>query len=727
MTSFFTRGWARGFFFQYGFDRLAFCGGLMLAASPPLVPAALAADDGATVPTYEVTVEGEALTEGTPPGHDDYLMNRGWSGAKMDIPAAEVPQAITQLPARLLEEQNNLYMNDAVRNVAGAQPMYSAVSDAPIFKIRGFQARNIYRDGLRDETYDRSYWLGDIDHIDILKGPASVMYGDGNLGGTLNFVSKRPLEETGGQVAGWGGSNRTSGLSFDGSARISDDGQTRMRAIADQSYSNTYVDSTPLWLRHLALLAETRLSPDTTLFLKAEDRERTSGIDSGLPVWGTVMGTAADIPRSANYNTAWSRRTERAQSAAALLDHRIDDTWSLHSGLAVNYYAFDQDLSIIRGYNGTRTQLTRTAQRSKSPTWQTTNDTSLEAKNRLLGLANRFVAGTEFGYSYVTRTQYTGTLANVSIASGGSDRATGAGYALSSDLSMRQWRAGQYVQDQIELAPGLKVMAGLRLDTTGRHMTDRATVTDQSKTDQAFSQRAGITYEVVDGVTLYGGYSRAFSPPGSTVSLGAVGGRLFDPETGQGFEAGVKTDIGERLTTTAAIYQLRRQNVITTDPATNLSDTTGEQKSRGFELDAALKITDGWNLFASYAYTDARVTKDQRYLVGSRVDNVPLNAARLWSVWEAQSGPLKGVGFGGGVTYVGERPGVLTTQASPQSTYILPQYATVDLTAYYKLDPLVFRINATNILDRHYYEAGSSSTVYSGQPATVIGRVSVGF
>ncbi len=347
-----------------------------------------------------------------------------------------------------------------------------------------------------------------------------------------------------------------------------------------------------------------------------------------------------------------------------------------------------------------------------------------------MGLENTLLVGTEFGYSYVTRMQYTGRQGNVSLLAPG-DAAPATAFALSSDLSFREWREGHYLQDQLELLPGLKVMAGVRFDNIGRRMVENTTNTNQSQQNQAFGERAGVTYEAVRGVTVYGGYSHSFVPPGSTVSLGAVKGQLLAPETGDNLEAGVKVDLTDRLTTTAAVYQLTRENVVTSDPVTGYATTTGQQKSKGVELDCAALLAPGWNALFSYAYTDARVTRDATYLAGSMVDNVPLNSAHLWSVYEVQSGPAKGLGFGGGLTYVGKRQGVLTGIANPGADYALPDYATVDMAAYYQLENVRLSVNATNILDKRYYQASASSTsvttVYAGQPASIIGRIGVSF
>ncbi|MBB4200004.1 hypothetical protein CCR94_21650 [Rhodoblastus sphagnicola] len=659
-------------------------------------------------------------------GQNDYLIDQGKAGAKFDIPNKEVPQSIVEIPQKLLVEQNDIYLNDALRNVASVQPTYSDVSGAPIFRIRGFVARNIYRDGLRDETFDRSAWLGDIDRIEVLKGPASVLYGDGSLGGSINYVTKKALGPDSIKAFGWYGNFDTAGGGFDVTRRVTD--STVARVIVDKTYSDTYVQNNPVRQSHAALLTQTQVSDAATLSTRFEDRERNSGVDTGLPVYGTLLGTKLSLPIWANYNTNWSRRTDIGRSGAVDLDYRINNDWTFHSGAAVNYYWFNQGLSVISGYTANNTKLTRTFQIASSETWQGTQDSYLQNKGTLFGLPNLFLVGTELSYSHVTRPQSTSGSFSFPVRLYG-DTTAGPGYNASSNLTFKQYREGHYVQDQIELLPGLKAIGGVRYDLVSRDSADTVTAVYQSQRNDALSERAGLTYEFIPGYVAYGGYSHSFAPPGSTVSLGAVKGQLLPPEIGDNVEAGVKADLNNWLTATAAVFRLDRRNVVSADPVSGYATTTGEQLSQGFELDASVKLAPGWNLSLSYAYDDARVKKDTTYRVGAPVDNAPKNAAHLWSSYEFQSGDFKGLSFGGGVTYVGDRAGVLVKAATPNVNYVLPEYATFDLMAAYKYENLKFSINATNVFDKRYYLASASSTaittVYMGQPATVLARVDV--
>jgi iron complex outermembrane recepter protein len=284
-------------------------------------------------------------------------------------------------------------------------------------------------------------------------------------------------------------------------------------------------------------------------------------------------------------------------------------------------------------------------------------------------------------------------------------------------------RQAVYVQDLIAITPSLKIMLGARYDDVSRHQDNVLAPASSIKTRyHEWSKRFGITYELTNGVVAFAGYSQSFVPPGdeNTTSLGTL--PASDPEHGEQFETGMKFDIGEAFTATAAIYQLTRDNVRTTDTLGNTS-IVGEQQSRGIEFDATWKILPNWNLMASYAQTIAKVAHDKTYSAGNRLVNAPRNSARLWSVYEIGSGVLKNFSFGGGVGYVGERAANLV------NNYKIPDYWTVDLTAAYKFtDNLAIKLNANNVFDRTYYVASSGDDrpfLYYGDPATVTVRLQV--
>lgn len=274
-------------------------------------------------------------------------------------------------------------------------------------------------------------------------------------------------------------------------------------------------------------------------------------------------------------------------------------------------------------------------------------------------------------------------------------------------------RYGVYLQDQVALLDSLNLLIGGRFDWISREVTDTPT-----QNDFAFSPRLGLVYKLSESVSLYTSYSRSFNPTSGFSS----DDEAFEPTRGTQYEVGVKADFLEgRLSTTLAAYQITRSNITTPDPDNrDFFIQVGEQKSRGIELDVAGEILPGWKVIASYAYTNAEVTEDNSFSVGNRLVNVPENQASLWTIYEIQKGDLRGLGFGLGLFYVGERAGDL------DNSFELEGYLRTDAAIYYRRGRLNAAINIRNLFNTDYFRAsdGGRLFLFRGEPFTIIGSIS---
>ncbi|RUR75791.1 hypothetical protein PCC6912_46880 [Chlorogloeopsis fritschii PCC 6912] len=226
----------------------------------------------------------------------------------------------------------------------------------------------------------------------------------------------------------------------------------------------------------------------------------------------------------------------------------------------------------------------------------------------------------------------------------------------------------------------------------------------------------GIVYQPIQPISLYASYSRSFAP-----SIGRlIDGEQFQPERGTQYEVGVKADINNRLSATLAFYDLTRSNV-TTDDLSNpgFSIQTGEQNSRGIELNFGGEILPGWNVIAGYAYTDARITEDNTFEPGNRLYNVPKHSFNLWTSYELQEGDLRGLGFGLGFFYVGDRQGDL------ENSFTLPSYFRTDAAIFYNRGQFRASLNFRNLFDVDYFESAYDRlNVFPAEPFTVQGTLS---
>jgi iron complex outermembrane recepter protein len=281
---------------------------------------------------------------------------------------------------------------------------------------------------------------------------------------------------------------------------------------------------------------------------------------------------------------------------------------------------------------------------------------------------------------------------------------------------------GIYIQDLISITDNLKLLLGGRFD-----FADQESVfndSPSSRYDEAFNPRIGLVYQPIEPLSLYASYSRSFAPNFGTTS----DGETLEPERGTQYEIGARAELLDgRLSTNLAFYDLTKVNIADTDPNDPTSTffvPIGEQRSRGVELDVAGEILPGWNLIASYAYTDAEITEGTFGVPdGSRPANVPEHSGSLWTTYEIQNGDFQGLGFGLGLFFVGER------QGDNQNTFELPGYVRTDAAVYYQQDNWRAAVNVRNLFDTNYFESIEYGrvTVKPGAPFTIIGSVSVEF
>lgn len=286
---------------------------------------------------------------------------------------------------------------------------------------------------------------------------------------------------------------------------------------------------------------------------------------------------------------------------------------------------------------------------------------------------------------------------------------------------------GLYLQDQITLLDNLKLLIGGRFDIVDQNSffrfvsagNIRIDETNQQQ-DEAFSPRVGIVYQPIEPLSLYASFSRSFAPNSGIT----VDGEILEPTRGTQYEIGIRGEFFEgKLTTNFAAYYLTKSNVAATDPNDpDFSIATGKQRSRGIELDVIGEILPGWNIIASYAYTDAAITEDEgSSLEGNRLAGVPQNAASLWSTYQIQSGSLRGLGFGLGLFYVSERQDF-------DNLFTVSSYLRTDAAIFYRRNNWKAAINVKNLFNTNYIEqVETSSRITPGAPFTIIGTIAVEF
>jgi iron complex outermembrane recepter protein len=664
----------------------------------------------------ELTVTGQ---------QDGYRVPNASTATKTDTPLRDIPASIQVIPRQLLEDQNTIRIQDALENISGVNKRGNlGGSDAGGYVIRGFEQSGNFRNGFPDNDFYSSVDRANIERIEVLKGPASVLFGQVEPGGIINVVTKQPLSTPYYSVDFSAGSYAFYRPSIDVSGPLTADGSLLYRLNLAYQNAESFRDFNFTERVFIAPTLTWNISDRTSVTFDFEYLNNEYRSDRGLPAIGD-RPAPVPISRFIGYPFDGDTRTDRVFRASYRLQHQFSENWQLR-----NAFSFTSAKLSGAFATGGRSLIDNRF----SPITLTEDDFLREFYTLQTELTGRFNTGsivhrplfgvelrrntstnTIFGSDPIPRLDIFNPNYNVTLPTSFNDEP-------SSSFTARTNTLGIYLQDQITVADNLKLLIGGRFDTTSYKEDffagDFALETDISAS--AFSPRVGIVYQPIEPISLYASYSRSFVPEtfGSDVS-----GNPFEPTKGTQYEAGIKADISQQLSATLAFFHITKSNIVTTDPNNpDFSIQVGEQTSRGIELDIAGEILPGWRIITSYAYTDANVSEDNTIPVGNRLINVPEHAASLWTNYEFQSGNLQGLGFGLGIYYVGSR------EADLDNTATLPSYWRTDSAIYYKRDNWRVAVNFRNLFNETYYEtAQSRNIIYPGAPFTVIGSFSIQF
>ncbi|MGF1539913.1 MAG: TonB-dependent siderophore receptor, partial [Pleurocapsa sp.] len=615
----------------------------------------------------EVIATGEAEAE------DSYKVDEATTATRTDAPLRDIPQSIQVIPRQILEEQNTQRIQDALQNVSGVtkQGNYGG-TEAGGFNLRGFTQEVTFRNSLRDNTFYSITDVANIDRIEVLKGPASVLFGQAEPGGIINIITKQPLSEPYYSVSFSAGNFDFYRPTIDLSGPLNEDKSLLYRLNLAYQNSDSFRDFNSTERILIAPTLKWEISDRTTLNLDFEYLHNEFTFDRGIPAVGD---RPADIPieRFLGYPSLDDYGGTHYR-AGYRFEHQFSDNLSLRNAFFVSSFkeaglSVDNNGSLIDNrflpkafYDGEGIRENYTLQ------------TELMGKFSTGKISHQLLFGVNLNRITAYNNYPGAALPDIDIFNPNYN------VTLPSELDpflfiSRVSSLGIYLQDQVTLADNLKLLVGGRLDFSEQEDIFPLDGDTSEQSDDAFSPRIGIVYQPIEPLSLYASYSSSFLP---TIGLSAAN-TPFEPQRGNQYEIGVKADITENLFATLAAFHLTKSNILTTDPNDpNFSIQVGKQRSQGIELDLTGEILPGWNVIAAYAYTDAEVTEDNAIAVGNRLANVPENAASLWTTYKIQDGNLQGLGFGLGLYYAGDR------NADLDNTAFLPNYFRTDAAIFYE-------------------------------------------
>jgi len=540
-----------------------------------------------------------------------------------------------------------------------------------------------------------------IERIEVFKGPAGALYGGvGAVGGYVNTVSKRPGQEDFGEVGMTVGSYGLARTTLDFNKALDNGVSMRLNGAFEQN--STFRDNAGYDSWSIAPAISWTNKEGTSLTLLAEfNHLNRNGFDFGVP----NVSNYKDLSRSRYYGlrdgvypgVAGDYGKNDTQSITLLFEHALNADWKLRMA---SHYSYAHQLSTQTFPNSTSASGNLLDFTTYSGADEASKQYSIQAEVlgnfSTGGLKHSLLAGLDYGYLQQggrgsTASGLTLDLFNPNYVSGLTPITTYSSHqGQGKDL-------GLYVQDLIEIAPQFKVLAGLRAD----RFENRALVSDVetgNNSQTAISPRVGLVWQPTDRTSLFTDWSRSHSP---NVGHG-VNENVFNAEVGEQIEVGIKQElIKNRLNATLAVFDLKRSNILTSDPLDPTRQVlTGKQASQGIEFDLAGTITPGWKVIATYTYTDAVVKSDTNLPVGDHLSNVPRHHASGWSTYEFQT--LPGFGIGAGVYYVGER------EANLPNTFKLDSYVRTDATVFYQRDAWRTQLNLINLFNTKYYTGGSA-------------------
>jgi len=700
----------------------------MLAIPALTCPAVVLANDGPpaeplALEEMQVTASAERA-DGPVQG---YRATRSASATRTDTAIHETPQSISVVPAQVVEDVGATRLEDALDYAGGVERGNNFGGQGLTeFLVRGFSTQEFYRNGFAvNRGYPNMPDASTLERIEVLRGPASMLYGRGDPGGTFNIVSKQPQAE---RRTVLGSQVNTDGLrrgTLDTTGALDESAAFTYRLNLVAEGSDSFRDHVESERYNIAPVLRWQLSDDTALILEGDYLHNRHPMDRGLTRYPNQAG---DLSRDRFLGEESAGKLTNQNATTQLrLEHQLDSQWMLRGG--IQYLDGSLDGGAVEN-NGLASD-GRTVGRNYSERWLNWNDLAVQANLEghfdAAGLAHTLLLGVEFDdFNYDSQIDRSGG-ATSDFPIDLYDPVYGQPLpALTRTTTYDDENLKSYaffLQDQIALTERLTAQVGARLERFEQRYENKLTPAGSwEQAHNAVSPRFGLIYDLTEELAVYANTSRSFKP-----NRGADrSSQAFAPEKGIAHEVGIKYELPEHdLSVTAALFHITKENVLTSDPVdSNYQIAAGEARSRGFDISVAGNITPQWRVIGGYAYVDAEVTESSSASMpaGTRLANVPRHSFNLLDTYEFAEGPLAGLGVGMGVKYVGDRKGGATSTA-----FDMDAYTTVDLLAYYPLTERVrLNLNLNNLFDEEYEErAWGNIWAYPGAPRTLQAGIAI--
>lgn len=680
----------------------------------------------------------------------------------------DVPQAVSYVTKEVIQDQQAFRTSETVKNVSGVN-QFSGYDD---FTLRGFRmGDNQLINGLR---VSGGFWnaplVSNLERVEVIKGPASALFGNTDPGGTINRVTKKPLDDNRQSVSFSTGSFQTIRATTDFTGPMNEDESLLYRLNLAYQGTETF--------RDLQEKTDLLIAPSVSFLPNEKTRvnfdmvySATYGkLDRGQPIFGAAAGTDLNsTPISFAIGQANDFHNEKNYYLTTSVSHQFTDRLSLNASYLK--YGYEEDLLEHRtsnqfGVDGDGNEIptlmgmqtirrVRKSYNDNLATYFTYDINSGALKHKLLlgydyvqflipaggasenarGYRNASNTGAIRSYDPANRDQYlldeNGnpvpnvpyfdlTTSNYTIGN------TSNYFTTTTTIAPSRYSSnGIYIQDQVSWKK-LQVLIGLRQEFYVDYLNYEQN--NEEKVDQsALIPRFGVVYSITPQVNLYATYVEGFQPQ----SAGVIGspeifGGPFDPLTSNMIEFGAKSDWFNKLfTTNVAFYRIEQNNIlVNANDAGNpdLLEQRGQEVAQGIELDVIGNILPNFSIIANYAINKAEITEsDDEALIGTVKENAPRHQGGFWARYTIDRGIFEGIGFALGGNFVTERN-------TFDSELQLPGYFVLDAAAYYEVNKFKLSVNLNNVLDKTHWVGGYSYTrLYPGTPRNYLVNIAYTF
>ncbi|MEA5125210.1 TonB-dependent siderophore receptor [Xanthomonas floridensis] len=656
---------------------------------------------------------------------------------RTDTPLALVPQSVQVLPRELIDDQAARQITDLYRSISGISFFsYAGVT------LRGFRQENVLYDGLRGDPYAGFSvpQLFNIERVEVLKGPAGALYGGGEPGGVINYVTRKPAHQAQRRVELQVGNQSFGAASFEATGPAREDGRVRYRigAYADGEDGFRWNTDSQSQIGDASVAFD--IGQTGELVLQYTDITQNLG---GNRLRGVPVDDGGNFltDRRWNHNEPTDFLDMRAKVAFAQYRFSPSSVWDVDMALRWfkndEHQIYHEPMGLIdRDRDGTAEWMTRQLRNQYRDNDAISGNLNAVFRTSTGGIEHKLLMGADYyrlDADFRAQTANTADTGRVRGPVPGIDlfnpvygRSGFYDYGLDTlpwrATSTRSQRHGAYLQDELTLTPRWHAMAGLRWDG----FKDDNLLDDSRVTGNDLSWRVGSTVVLREGINAYASYASGFVPQDAANQDAGVGGP-FDPERSKQWELGLKTALNDGgLTLNTALYRIERSNIVQANgqivDGVNQLSALGLVRSEGLEVDLLADLTERWVLNLTYAYNDARVldagTNGITNASGDRFANAPRNTFGLWTRYDLPAW-RSAVAFG--ADYVGERVSLEGQRVKPSAIY--------DISWQTQWDAWKLQVNVKNLFDKVYAVSGFNARGghFPGEPRRLYAQLAYSF